>query len=82
MEEQKKTFKEWWNERKAVKYFKEHPDAGLYLLGGAFSLIGGACKIWAVKHEYDDKLFVGSTDGEVYSIPAKKMDTAKELTTF
>ena len=82
MEEEKKSLKERWNEWKPVKYFKEHPDIGLCLLGGTFSLIGGICKIWAIKHEYDDQLFVGSTEGEVYSIPAKKMDTAKELTTF
>lgn len=82
MEEEKKTLKERWNEWKPVKYFKEHPDIGLYLLGGMCTLAGGIMKVWAVKHEYEDQLFVGSTEGEVYSIPAKKMDTADHLTTF
>ena len=82
MEENKKTLKERWNEWKPVVYFKEHPDVGLTLLGGALTFIGGCMRLYVHKHEYEDELFIGSTEGDVYSIPAKKHTTGDHVTTF
>ena len=75
MEEEKKTLKERWNNWKPVKYFKEHPDIGLTVLGGALYCIGGVLKLYTQSHEYNDKVFVETVTGDICMLPAKKMET-------
>ena len=71
----KKSFKDWWNERKSVQWLKAHPDVSLTLLGGVLSIVGGCIKIAANKSEYEDNIFMTATDGDVYKVPVKKMKT-------
>lgn len=74
---QKKTFKEWWNERKFVRFCKEHPDGMLGILGGIITLLGGVVKILVSKHEYEDYIYVTDNEGNVNKVPSKIMRTAK-----
>lgn len=66
--------KAWWNERKIVKFCKEHPDTTLTLAGGLLTIIGGVVKIAVDKREYEDHVFVDVND-TVYKLPAKEMKT-------
>ena len=75
--EEERSFKDWWNERKVVKWFKEHPDASLTLLGGALSIIGAVAKIAAANKEYEDSVYLTASDDSVYKLPAKEMKTIK-----
>lgn len=76
--EEKKTLKDRWN--KAKDWFKEHPDVGLTLLGGALALVGGCMKLYVHNHEYEDSIMAIS-NGDVYEVPAKKVKSI-EVTTF
>ena len=60
---------------KPVRWFKDHPDIGLTLLGGVLSIIGAGVKIAANKSEYEDNIFMTATDGDIYKVPVKKMKT-------
>ena len=80
VESEEKTFKDWWNERKFVIWFKEHPDVSLTLLGGVLSIAGAAVKIAADRKEYDDAIFITASDDSVYKLPAKQMKTVKQKT--
>ena len=71
----KVSIKERIKNSKPVVYFKNHPDIGLTLLGGVLSIIGAGIKVAGSKSEYEDNIFVTSTDGNVYKVPVKKMKT-------
>lgn len=77
----KRTFKDWWNDRKSVKWLKDHPDVSLTLLGGVLSIIGAAVKIVGDRKEYDDSVFITASDDSVYKLPAKQMKTVKQQKT-
>lgn len=74
----KKSFSEWWNERKIVQWFKAHPDASLTLLGGVLSIAGAAVKIMASNKEYEDAVYLTASDDQVYKVPCKGMKTIKQ----
>ena len=80
VDSEKRTFKDWWNDRKSVKWLKDHPDVSLTLLGGALSIIGAAVKIIGDRKEYDDSVFITASDDSVYKLPAKQMKTVKQKT--
>jgi len=67
-------------EGKFKAWCKKHPDVVLTVAGGLAGLVGGILKLWAVKSEYEDNLYT-TVDEEVYKIPARKMKTAKHVTT-
>jgi len=77
-ETEKKSFKDWWNERKVVQWFHEHPDASLTLLGGVLSIVGAVAKIAASNKEYEDAVYLTASDDSVYKLPAKEMKTIKK----
>ena len=78
MQEEKKSLKVWFAERKdkVKKFCAEHPDVVLTVAGGLMSIVGGALKIYANKSEYEDYLYTISDHDNVYKVPAKKMNTA------
>ena len=76
--QQKKTFKEWWNERKFVKFCKEHPDGILGIIGGLITVLASVIKIYLSKSEYEDYIFVTDNIGDVHKVPSKIMRTAKD----
>ena len=80
VESDTKTFKDWWSERKAVIWLKDHPDVSLTLLGGVLSIVGAAVKIVGDRKEYDDSVFITASDDSVYKLPAKQMKTVKQRT--
>lgn len=80
VDSEERTFKDWWNERKLVIWFKDHPDVSLTLLGGVLSIVGAAVKIAADRKEYDDSVFITASDNSVYKLPAKQMKTVKQKT--
>ena len=76
--EEKSKFAQWWDERKAVRWLRDHPDVSLTLLGGVLSIAGAVVKIVADRKEYDDSVFVTANDDEIYKIPVKRMKTIKK----
>ena len=59
-----------------VKTCEAHPQVGWILLGGLMSLGGGAMKIYANEHEYDDwVLGIDEQTKSGYKIPAKRIPT-------
>ena len=81
VESEKRTFKDWLNDRKLVIWLKDHPDVSLTLLGGVLSIAGAAVKIAADRKEYDDSVFITASDDSVYKLPAKQMKTVKQQQT-
>ena len=79
--EEKKTFKQWLEEKKskAKEFCSNHPDVVWTVIGGFASLLGAGIKLYANKTEYDDYLYT-TVDDEVYKLPAKEMKTAKKIT--
>ena len=78
--EEKKTLKEWINEKKTIvkEFCSKHPDVCLTVLGGFASLVGGCIKLYTSKTEYEDYLYT-TVDDEVYKIPAKEMKTCNKI---
>jgi len=75
MEEQKKG---WFADKKekVVGFFRAHPEGTLTVLGGLFTLAGGAMKLYSVSKEYQDEVYM--TNGEdVFKLPAKAMNAKK-----
>ena len=72
--------KNWFKEKWAtVKDFcGAHPDVVLSILGGLFTLTGGALEIYANRTEYEDNVFT-TVDDKVYKIPCKKMKTCDKV---
>ena len=81
MEENKKTLKEWFVDKKAKisQFCSDHPDVVFTVIGGFASLAGGCLKLYASKSDYDDHLYttveINGRD-EVYKLPAKHMKTS------
>lgn len=75
MEEQKKS---WFADKKDkfIEFCKRHPEGTLTVLGGLFTLAGGAMKLYAVSKDYEDEVYM--TNGEdVFKLPAKAMHSKK-----
>ena len=77
MEEKKKSFKEWWNERKFVRFMKEHPDSIFGIVGALITLLGVVLRIQHDKNEYDSYVFTTDQNGNTMKIPAKEMKSVK-----
>lgn len=77
---EKKSLKERWEESKAHKFFKDHPDASLTLIGGLLSIIGGVIKLACYNKEYEESVYLTTQDDEIYKIPARPCKTSKKVT--
>lgn len=74
----KKWSREWWNERKLIKFMNAHPDGCMNLLGGALTLAAAILGAKVAKKSYDDNVYVETSEGSIYKIPGKQMKTIKK----
>lgn len=76
MEEEKKV--NWFVDKKNkfVEFCKQHPEGVLTVIGGLFTLAGGAMKIYSAAHEYEDEVYMVQND-KVYRLPAKQLQSQK-----
>lgn len=76
MEEEKK--KGWFADKRDrfLNFCKAHPEGTLTVLGGLFTLAGGAMKLIAASREYEDEVYMVQ-DEKVYRVPAKQLQSKK-----
>ena len=75
MEEEKKG---WFATKKEqfVSFCRRHPEGCLTVLGGLFTLAGGAVKLYTSRTEYDDEVYM-IQDDKLYRVPAKELQSKK-----
>lgn len=75
MKEEKKS---WFADKrdKFLDFCKRHPEGVLTVIGGLFTLAGGAMKIYSAQHEYEDTVYCIQND-KVYRLPAKELQSQK-----
>lgn len=78
MEENKEVKKSWFQDKKDkfVEFCRQHPEGVLSVIGGLFTLAGGAMKIYSAAHEYEDTVYCVQND-KVYKLPAKQLQSQK-----
>ena len=71
--------KNWFGDKKdkVKKFCSEHPDVVLTVVGGLASVVGGCIKLYASKSEYENYVYTVTDKGNVYKVPAKRLETAK-----